>query len=87
MRFLLGLVSLLLVGCGHLTFDLKAHEEAHCREFGAKEVVYHYEEDAAGICRAKTGLIFVDGCAELWTDGTCHMWLPEGERDKLLRRR
>lgn len=73
---------LVLAGCGHIVLfpsQLLEHERDHCREWGIPESkwVYEYSEDAARICQDKTGLIFVDACAEVWSDGTCRMFLPK----------
>ena len=75
----------LLPACGHLTFDLLEHEESHCREWGVdpSRFVQHFTDDAARICRAKTGKLFVEACAQMGGDGYCHMWLPMSEKDKL----
>ena len=79
-------VIALLSACAHPTFDLLAHEESHCREWGTAErsrLVHHFTDDAASICRAKTGKLFVDACAQMGGDGYCHMWLPMSEKEKL----
>ena len=79
MTRLAALAIVTLTGCGHLTFDLKGHEQDHCREhhIPPHQWVYHYTDDAPAICRVKTGLIFVEGCA-VPSGGECHIWLPAG---------
>ena len=75
----------MLISCAHPTFDLLRHEQGHCRSWGvdSSKFVHHFTDDAAGICRAKTGKLFVDACAQMGGDGYCHMWLPTSEREKL----
>jgi hypothetical protein len=81
-----ALLTLLLAGCGHIVLDLKAHEEEHCREFGVPESgwVYHYTPNVNAICREKTGLIFVDGCAES-IGNVCSIYLPDGTYPDILQ--
>ena len=80
-RLLAASLISLLSGCGHLTLDLMGHEEGHCREFGVPrdKWVYEYTDEAWSICQKKTGLIFVEACAEKWGVGRggyeCHIWI------------
>ncbi len=79
MLFLILLLS--LAGCGHLTWNLKAHEEIHCREFGITdksqwEYVYASAAETERVCREKTKLIFVEGCAQQ-VGSSCYIYLPK----------
>ena len=71
---------LLLSGCGHLNLNLKAHEEEHCEEFGVTDkskwnYVYASAAETTRTCQQKTGLIFVDGCAQK-VGYECYIHLP-----------
>lgn len=75
------LLSILFIaGCGHLTMDLKAHEENHCREFGIPQSAWRYEyasaDETTRVCREKTKLAFVSACAQrVWSE--CVIRLPK----------
>jgi len=82
MLIILGLVVdlfllSLLFGPAHLTLDLKAHEEQHCREFNIPQDkwIYNYTDESFSICGKAVGGI-AEGCAI--SDGTtCTIVLPK----------
>ena len=72
-------VFMILTGCGHLTFNLKAHEEHHCRDdfkIPQSHWHYYYRDNVVEVCQILTGLVFVDACAES-IDGECYIYLPQ----------
>lgn len=70
-------LMLALMGGDRYAIDLLEHERDHCRRWGIAEDkwVYNFTPDAQMICRNKTGYVFIDACAELWSDGTCRIWI------------
>lgn len=77
-------VAAILAGCAHPTFDLRSHEENHCREFNVprEQWIYRYDSPAAvsRACRdtGYPGTLFVDACAQR-VKGDCIIRLPKGD--------
>jgi hypothetical protein len=68
----------ILLSPAHLTFDLKAHEEEHCRTtFSVPQEywVYIYTDEASKICSEAVGG-YAHGCA-IKRENHCEIILPK----------